>query len=249
MTKEWTMKNGRRLLGRLAGGALAAGVLLGTVGVTAAAATNGPAPRATHDKPCTVTQSGLETELANRQAQLSTLVGDVATALNNKDITAAHAATLGARLSTDTTLIGALIVKVPTDTTCADLVADSQVMYALHIYYVMEPQVLLTIQADTETATEASLGAQFPTLKSEIGKLPDGKKRNEANKLFKLIKLEVSLASNQSTGVATEVLATRANRWPSNKGVFVSASVHLAAGQIDLAAAQNALTALEELLA
>jgi hypothetical protein len=244
------MKNGRSLLGRLAGGALTAGLLLGTVGVTAAtAAAHRSALRAPRDKPCTVTQSSLETELANRQALLTTLVGDVATALNDKDITATHVATLDARLSTDTTLIGALIVKVPTDTTCAQLIADSQVMYALHVYYVMEPQVLLTIQADTETATEATLSAQFPTLKAEIAKLPYGKRRNEANKLFKLIKLEVFLASNQSVGIATEVLATRPSGWPSNKGVFVSASVHLAAGQIDLAAAQNALTALEELLA
>jgi hypothetical protein len=243
------MRNRRSLLGRLAGGVLAAGLLLATAGMTAEGATYGPGPLGTRGKPCRVSQSSLETELATRQAFLTTLVGDVGTALNDNDLAVAHAATLGARLSTDTTLIGALAAKVPTDTTCAELIRDSRAMYALHVYDVMEPQVLLTIEADTETATETSLAAQFPALKAEIANLPFGKKRSETNKLFKLIKVEVFTASKQSGGIAARVLATKASGWPSNKGVFVSASAHLTAGQIDLAAAQNTLTALNELLA
>jgi hypothetical protein len=242
------MKNGAGLLGRLAGGALAAGFLLGTAGVATAAAATSHGSTAPKDKPCPVVQSVLETQLANRAATLTTLTSDVATAVTDMDITTGHAATLNARLSTDTAVIGALVTKVPTDTTCAELIADNHEMYSVRIYEVMQPQTLLVIKADTETATEASLVAQYPTLKTEIAALPNGKTKNQATRLFKLLKLEVNLATIQSSGQAYQVINTTASKWPSNHGIFVRASVHLVAGHYDLVAAANALTALNKLL-
>jgi hypothetical protein len=151
-------------------------------------------------------------------------------------------------LGTDVVVIDALAKKVPTDTTCDQLISDNQMMFGIRVYEVMQPQVLLTIRADTETATEASLRAQFPTLTAEVAKLT-GKVHTTAARLLRLIELEVYLATQQSTGVAGTVIYTTPADFPSNDGVFVLAGLHLSAGHIDLAAAQYELTVLEKLLA
>jgi hypothetical protein len=195
-----------------------------------------------------VTQSVLETQLASRQTTLTTLTNDVSTAVTANDLTARHASILGARLGTDVVVIDALAMKVPTDTTCDQLISDNQMMYGIRVYEVMQPQVLLTIRADTETATETSLRAQFPTLTAEVAKLT-GKVHTTAARLLRLLELEVYLATQQSTGVAGTVIYTTPADFPSNEGIFVLAGLHLSAGHIDLAAAQYALTALEKLLA
>jgi hypothetical protein len=199
-------------------------------------------------KSCPVTQSGLEATLASRQAMLTTLSSDVESASSNGDLTSGHASTLEARLANDGNVIATLIAKVPNDTTCAALRADNQKMTNLRIPEVIKPQVDLTISADTETATEASLSGQFPALQSAVNKITNASKKRRAKRLLSGAEANVAAASKQSAGVAQMVLATRPAGYPANTAVFTKAGVRLLAGQSDLQVASTDLSELRTLL-
>jgi cytochrome c oxidase assembly factor CtaG len=84
-------------------------------------------------------QQKLEGELATRVTRLTHLSADVTAATS---LSSNVSLTLQARLSTEEASINALVAKVPTDTTWAELDADRSAMYKDNrVYAVMSPQV------------------------------------------------------------------------------------------------------------
>ena len=127
---------------------LAAGPLFALAGVASAAT---PSPRFVK------TQQLLEQQLASRVTQLGRLASDVTGA---KTLTPSHLATLNTNVSGATTNITALVTKVPTDTTWAQLNADRASMLRQNrVFAVLTPQVFQTIEADAIAGRhEATVG-------------------------------------------------------------------------------------------
>jgi hypothetical protein len=114
-------------------------------------------------------QAKLESELASRVTQLTTLSSDVTGATT---LVPAHATVLATRIATEQTSINALVAKVPTDTTRAELNADRAAMVQQNrVFLVMTPQVFETISADAATAEFTTLAGNEAHLATEVASL------------------------------------------------------------------------------
>ena len=160
----------------------------------------------------TSNQKLLEMQLASRVSQLSRLAADVT---GSKTLTPAHATTLSMNISTATTNINALVVKVPTDKTNAQLNADRASMFKQNrVFAVLTPQVFETIEADALGAQVATFQANEPALQSSVNSVVgEHGYRNALNHYLSFVK-SVNYALGLTNRVTTAVLAADARRLP-----------------------------------
>jgi hypothetical protein len=215
----------RTLHAGLIGAVLAGGSLIAVPGIASASV------KTPHS--FAADQQQLEQQLANRVSQLARLSADVtgATALK-----AAHVVTLNTNISTASSNINALVIKMPTDTTEAQLAVDRAAMLRQNrVFAVLTPQVFQTIEADafsaqvvTQQANEASLQSSVNSILGQHGYT------NAFNHYVSFVKA-VNNASVDSNDVATEVLAQTPADYPGDTHVFVRANRELLAAGIALA--------------
>jgi len=178
-------------------------------------------------------QKALEAQLAIRVSQLSRLGTDVTGA---KTLTTAHAATLTASITTTTANINALVVRVPTDTTNAQVNADRTAMIRQNrVFAVLTPQVFQTIEADAIGAEVTSLQAEEPGLLSAVNALVGEHGYTNARNHYTAFVTLVNDASLNSTNVAARVLAQAPRNFPHDTDVFVRANKELLNADIALA--------------
>jgi hypothetical protein len=178
-------------------------------------------------------QKALEVQLAHRSTQLQHLVADVTAATS---LTASASSTLQARLSTEESSINSLIVKVPTDTTRAELNADRAAMLKDNrVYAVMSPQVFEMIEASVVASQVTTMQGNESTLQSEAASLvglPGYKNAlNHYNNY-------VARLSNWSTRIVTVegvVLAQTPQGYPGNTKFFVAENHQILDANIALA--------------
>jgi len=195
----------------LLGGAV---VLSGTFGVAAAA---GASPTSARFQQA---QQALEQQLANRVTQLSHLVSDVAGAAS---LTTTDRNVLNARLATEQADINALVAKVPTDTTFAQLNSDRSAMLKDNrVYAVMTPQIFVTIGADTAAGQAATLTANEGTLASEVASLTGLPGYQNALNHYNNYVKRLDHVTTTMADVAARVLAQTPQGYPHNTHVFVN---------------------------
>jgi hypothetical protein len=164
-------------------------------------------------------QKALELQLANRATQLGHLSADVTAATS---LGTSASLILQARLSTEETSINALIAKVPTDTTRAELNADRNAMLKDNrVYAVMSPQVFEMIEASVVATQVTAMQANEPTLLSETASivgLPGYKNAvtHYNNYVARLLNWSTKIVSVEAT-----VLAQTPQGYPGNTKVFV----------------------------
>ena len=178
-------------------------------------------------------QAELESQLASRVTQLARLGTDVTGA---KSLTTTHATALTTNVNTATSNIDALVTKVPTDTTLAQLNADRASMIRQNrVFAVLTPQVFQTIEADVIAAQVTTLQAGEASLLSAVnGLVGQHGYTNALNHYTAFVRL-VNVASLDSTNVATRVLAQVPQDFPRDTEVFVHANKALLNADIALA--------------
>jgi hypothetical protein len=165
-------------------------------------------------------QKALEAQLATRVTQLQHLVADVTAATS---LSAGASGTLQARLSTEQSSINALVAKVPTDTTQAELNADRSAMLKDNrVYAVMSPQVFELIEASVVANEVATMQGNESTLQSEVASLVGLPGYQNARNHFNNY---IARLSNWSTRIVTVegvVLAQAPQGYPRNTTTFVA---------------------------
>jgi len=230
----------RRSISIAVAGALA-GVVIAVPGMASAssAAARSSAPVATVAAPGAgfqQAQQKLEQQLANRVTQLQRLSADVAGA---KSLTAPHATLLNTRLGAETAAINALVAKVPTDNTRAELNTDRAAMLRDNrVYAVMTPQVIQTIEADSIAAEVATFQASEAALQAGVSSLSGQPGYQNALNHFLAFVRNVNRAQENSTNVAGAVLLQLPQDWPRDTHVFVQANHELLNAGVGLAYAQ-----------
>jgi hypothetical protein len=180
-------------------------------------------------------QQLLEQQLASRSSQLTRLTADV-TAAAKTTLTPAHATTLNANITSANTNIQALIVKVPTDTTEAQLKVDRASMLKQNrVFAVLTPQVFQTIEADAIANEVTTLQGEEAGLLSSVNSLVGQNGYNNAFNHYTAFVRLVNDASLDSSDVATTVLAQVPADYPGDTHVFVHANKELLNADIDLA--------------
>jgi hypothetical protein len=178
-------------------------------------------------------QQALELQLANRATQLQHLVADVTAATT---LPSSSAAILQARLLTEQTSLNALITKVPTDTTRAELNADRQAMIRDNrVYAVMSPQVFELIEASVVATQVATMQGNESTLQSETASivgLPGYKTALNHYNNFVARLLNWSL---RIQNVEEIVLAQTPQGFPGNTKIFVAQNHRILEANLALA--------------
>jgi hypothetical protein len=147
----------------------------------------------------------VEGGLSGRVSQLHTLTGAVAGAAA---LSASDAATLSTDLANELSGVTALEQKVPTDTTCADAIADAHAMvFDYRVYVVMTPQVHLTITADSETALGGRITGLEPQITAAITAAGNaGKNVAAAKGALADLESQVGAAGHASSPIPSQVL-------------------------------------------
>jgi hypothetical protein len=178
-------------------------------------------------------QKQLETRLALRTTRLANLQSDIGAA---KSLTAVHAVLLTTRVTAEQGEIAALVAKVPTDTTYAELNADRSAMVKDNrVFAVMSPQVFETIGGDAVLGEESILASQQSTLLTEVNSLVgEPGYANALNHYNNFV--------HRTSGVSTNVVRVEANElnqtpqgYPGNTHVFVTANKAILQANISLA--------------
>jgi hypothetical protein len=185
-------------------------------------------------------QKIVEQDLANRTSQLGTLTTRVE---NAASITPGDQSTLETDLSDETSGIAALSQKVPSDQTCLQVRTDAHAMvYDYRVFYVMTPQVDLTISADGESAVEAKLAGYEPRIAQAIANATkEGHPTGPEQAAFTNYQAKVSAAQQATGGLSAEILAQAPAGAPGNRSVFFDAKAALANSRAQLAAAATDL--------
>jgi hypothetical protein len=204
-------------------GALTAGSVIALPGMASASA-----PTSFPQK-----QQQLEQQLSNRVSQLSRLTADVN---GSTSLSAAHKSVLSARLSTEASNINALVTKVPTDTTMAQLNADRQAMLRDNRVFAVEtPQVIEIIEADSIAAQVTTMQGDESTLQASINSLSGQPGYENALDHYNAFVSAVGRASAASGRVVASVLPQTPQDFPGDTHIFVSANRSLLAADIALA--------------
>ncbi len=178
-------------------------------------------------------QKKLEQQLANRVTQLSRLSADISSA---KSLTPPHALVLTTAVSTASSNINALVLKVPNDTTWVALRDDQRSMYqANRVYAVITPQVFQTIEADAIAAQVATFEANEATLQSSVNDLIGQPGYKNALSHFEAFVKTVNNAAKDSNKVDAAVLAQVPADYPGDTFVFVHANRELLNADLALA--------------
>jgi hypothetical protein len=187
-----------------------------SISVGAYASTTTTAPSASF----LASQKTLEGQLAGRVTRLQHLVSDVTGATL---LSTTASATLQARLSTEETSINALIAKVPTDTTWAELNADRQAMLRDNrVYAVMSPEVFESIEASVVASQVTTMQGNESTLQSEVASLAGSVGYQNALNHFDNYVARISNWSTRIVTVEDVVLAQTPQGFPQNTSTFVS---------------------------
>lgn len=212
----------------LLGGAVVAGGAFGFAASAGAATTNGASGTKFQQA-----QQVLEQQLSARVTQLSHLVSDVAGA---KSLTVQDANKLNASLSTEQANINALVAKVPSDTTFAELNSDRAAMYKDNrVYAVMTPQIFVTIGADTAAAQAAVLVANEATLASEVASLQGLPGYQNALNHYNNYVTRLAHVTDNMADVSARVLAQTPQGYPHNTHVFVNGNHGVLNANVSLA--------------
>jgi hypothetical protein len=178
-------------------------------------------------------QALLETQLANRATQLTHLGTDVTGATS---LTAPHATTLKASIATATTNIDALVAKVPTDTTNAQLAVDrASMLKENRVFAVLTPQVFLTIEADSIAAQVVTFQANESSLQGSVNSLVGQHGYTNALNHYVAFVKAVNVANAAASNITTAVLAQTPADYPGDTHVFVHANRELLRADISLA--------------
>jgi hypothetical protein len=176
-------------------------------------------------------QHALEVQLANRATQLGHLVADVTatTSLTAKSI-------LQARLSTEEASINALIAKVPTDTTKAELNADRAAMLKDNrVYAVMSPQVFQMIEASVVASQVTVMTANEPMLQSETASIVGLPGYKNALSHYNNYVARLLNWSTRIVSVEGIVLVQTPQGYPGNTKIFVAQNHRILDANIALA--------------
>jgi len=178
-------------------------------------------------------QKALELQLANRSTQLGHLVADVTAATT---LSASASSTLQARLSTEEASINALIAKVPTDTTKAELNADRAAMLKDNrVYAVMSPQVFEMIEASVVASQVTMMQGNEATLQSETASIIGLPGYKNALNHYNNYVLRLSNWSTRIVAVESIVIAQTPQGYPGNTKVFVAQNHRILDANIALA--------------
>jgi precorrin-3B methylase len=164
----------------------------------------------------------VESLLKERDVTLEWLTARVSA---SRAVTASDKAELQSDLSTDLTAMQELQQEVPSDATCAALVANAETMvYDYRVYLVMTPQADLVVVADTESAV-ASVGVRWePGIQAAITYAANhGKDVAQAQQALDDLKTQLTDALAQLQGLSATVLAQTPAGSPGNHAVFVTA--------------------------
>lgn len=218
------MLNKRQIRTGLAGFAVVGGALLSVPGAASAAI---------HPRSFQGNQALLEQQLASRSTQLTRLGADVTAATATLGT---NAATLTKNIAAANTSIQALIVKVPTDTTYAQLNADRKAMLAQsRVFAVLTPQVFLTIEAGAIAAQVSTFQANESALQGSVNALKGQPGYNNAANHFTAFVREVNVANGNAATVTTAVLAQTPADYPGDTHVFTTANRELLRADLSLA--------------
>jgi hypothetical protein len=178
-------------------------------------------------------QKLLETQLANRATQLGHLVTDLTAATT---LTPSYMATLQARLSTEQTSINALIAKVPSDTTWADLNSDRAAMLKDNrVYAVMSPQVFEMVEASVVAKQVTTMQGDEPMLLSEVNSIVGLPGYKNALNHYNNYVARLENWSTRILNVQTVVLAQTPQGYPGNTHIFVNENHEILNGNVALA--------------
>jgi hypothetical protein len=178
-------------------------------------------------------QKALEAQLANRLTQLTHLTADVTAAVS---LPASTSAILQARLLTEETSINALIMKVPNDTTRAELNADRAAMLKDNrVYAVMSPQVFEMIEASVVAGEVTTMQGNETTLQSEVNSIVGLPGYKNALNHYNNFVTRLSNWSTRIVSVEATVLAQTPQGYPGNTKVFLNQNHNILNANIALA--------------
>jgi hypothetical protein len=178
-------------------------------------------------------QKALEVQLASRATQLGHLTADVTAA---STLSASTSAVLQARLLTEETSINALIAKVPTDTTKAELNADRAAMLKDNrVYAVMSPQVFEMIEASVVAGQVTTMQGSESTLQSEVASIVGMPGYKNALNHYNNYVTRLANWSTKIVNVESIVLAQTPQGYPGNTQTFVTQNHRILDANIDLA--------------
>jgi hypothetical protein len=178
-------------------------------------------------------QQALETQLTGRVTRLQHLLADVTGATS---LSASASAVLQARLSTEESSINALVAKVPTDATRAELNSDRQAMLKDNrVYAVMSPQVFEMIEASVAADQVTTMEGNESTLETETASLVGLAGYQNALNHYNNY---VARLSNWATKIATVesvVIAQVPQDFPGDTNTFVAQNQKILDANIALA--------------
>jgi hypothetical protein len=178
-------------------------------------------------------QQKLEGQLATRVTRLQHLVADVTAATS---LSTSVSLTLQARLSTEEASINALVAKVPTDTTYAELNADRAAMYRDNrVYAVMSPQVFEMIEASVVADQVTTMQGNETTLETETQSLVGLPGYQNALNHYNNYVARISNWSTKIVTVESIVIAQTPQGYPNNTKIFVSENHQILDANIALA--------------
>jgi hypothetical protein len=229
----------------LALGVAAAGFLpVVTLGTTAASA-------ATGGSSTTCSPAALNAARAHALAALTrrvTRLHDLSAAIGaSTGLTPTHRSTLTTDIGNDLAGITALQQKVPSDTTCAAVVADAHAMVVdYRVFVVLSPQVHLTIAADTETSVAGALAALEPKIAARITAAKQkGVTVRAPESTFADFQSQVTSAAQSSAGVAGPLPALTPASYPGCRQTLENARTSLTTGRVAIVRAHADLRTLK----
>jgi hypothetical protein len=203
------------------------------IGVPAAAHATTTTTTTTPSASFLAAQRALESQLTGRVARLQHLLADVTGATS---LSASASSVLQARLSTEESSINALVAKVPTDTTRAQLNADRVAMLKDNrVYAVMSPQVFEMIEASVVTNQVTTLQANESTLQTETGSIVGLPGYQNALNHYNNYVARLSNWSARILTVEGVVIAQTPQGFPGNARAFVSENRNILDANVALA--------------
>jgi hypothetical protein len=216
----------RTLRKGIAASVLSAGALVGLSGGVAMAAPS-------HHS-FSLAQQQLEAQLAARVTGLAHLASDVTGAATT--LTSAHATLLSSRIATEQANINALVIKVPTDTTAAQLKTDRAAMYQDNrVFAVMTPQVFETINIDSAMSQLATLQKNEATLATEVSSLTGQPGYQNAVNHLNNYMTRIGRESTTLSNLVISVLAQQPSGYPGNQHFFVRANHEILQADVAIA--------------
>lgn len=178
-------------------------------------------------------QQALETQLTGRVTRLQHLLADVTGATS---LSASASSVLQARLSTEESSINALVAKVPTDTTRAQLNADrASMLKDNRVYAVMSPQVFEMIEASVVANQVTTLQANESTLQTETASIVGLPGYQNALNHYNNYVARLSNWSARIMTIEGVVIAQTPQGFPGNTRAFVSENHDILDANIALA--------------